>query len=600
VEDDARGQECVAIYDLLFSKGSDLPVVDFNQAYHLCNRSLRGMLANLMRSSFPAADGKIISCRTMRTKTLTRTVLGCSSLSIAVLQRNVRETERIIDAEPSLCFESNVFHMTPIHLAVNWPDGLKKLLNRSGLPPVSSEGWPTPLIYSSRYNSSFCREGDNPTLCSNCSCFECTEIILRYDCSLRGWDLRDAMTLASHRTKLKLFEHLKDRRVRLQHFALEKLSPEDCKLLGLSPGQIPDARANEIVEILQEKGWKIPEPLQIGTEQAPRSTKHPSYWGSVYHFIDCTAVAEMLLALGFKDFDSMDTDGMTPLSKAYSPEYALWLIDHGAKVAAPLGNIGSKLNQTAVHRVAYQFGSYLFHSWEEYKIWGKLADEARTVRKRLVDLTCNMDTPDYCRCACSPQGCTPFTTILKTGLEAEYQYSPTTRRARMAELQKAFSQTTQALPLDIFGLPRILLASLRFLTFEALGIRHTCCSRYCKLRTSSFGDAYDEEDLQELREEDSSLVEILEELMEEFETRYNPADENLLQFVGRYWTHRLEEVLEEMDACKLSDEQKRKLEEIGVNLYEDMEEMPRVEEIQMEEEKDPNYWIRIMDQIVAV
>jgi hypothetical protein len=62
----------------------------------------------------------------------------------------------------------------------------------------------------------------------------------------------------------------------------------------------------------------------------------------------------------------------------------------------------------------------------------------------------------------------------------------------------------------------------------------------------------------------------------------------------------LEEVLEEMDACKLSDEQKRKLEEIGVNLYEDMEEMPRVEEIQMEEEKDPNYWIRIMDQIVAV
>jgi hypothetical protein len=527
VKDDTSRQECIAIYDLLFSKGSDLSVVDLNQAYHLYSCARRGMLANLMRSSFPVADGKIISYRTMRTKTLTRTVLGCNSLSIAVLQRNVRETERIIDAEPSLCFESNIFHMTPIHLAVNWPDGLKKLLNRSGLPPVSSEGWPTPLIYSSRYNSSFCREGDNPTLCSNCSCFECTEIILRYDCSLRGWDLRDAMTLASHRTKLKLFEHLKDRRVRLQHFALEKLSPEDCKLVGLSPGQIPDARANKIVEILQRKGWTIPEPLQIGTEKAPRS-----YWASVYHLIDCTATADMLLELGFKDLDSMDANGKTPLlSKASSPEYALWLIDHGANLAAPLGNIDSKLNQTAVHGVAHKFGYYLFRSWRENINWRRLADGAR---KRLVDLTCNMDAPDNCRCACSPQGCTPFTTILKTALEDEFTYSPNSRKARMAELQKAFKQITQALPLDIFRLPRIPLASLRFLTFEALGIRHTCCSRHCRLRTSSFGDAYDEEDLQELREEDSSLVEILEELMEEFETKYNPADENLLQFVGRY------------------------------------------------------------------
>jgi hypothetical protein len=514
----------------------------------------------------------------------------------------VGETERIIDAEPSLCFEKNAFDMTPIHLAANWPDGLKKLLNRSGglqRVAVSSVGFPTPLICSSSQNSSFCREGGNPTFCSNCACFECTEIILRYDCSLRVEDLRKAMYLASHRTKLKLFEHLKNRRIRLQYFALEKLSPEDCKLLGLSPGQIPDARANEIVRKLQQKGWKIPEPLQIGTEKAPRPTMEPSYWGSVYHLIDCTATADMLLALGFKDFDSMDTKGRTPLSTASSVEYALWLIDHGANVVSPLGNIGSKLNQTAVHTFAHQFGYYLSGSWGGRGSWGKLAGEARAARKRLVDLTCNMDAPDNCRCACSPQGCTPFTGILKSALEAGYAYSPISRRARLTKLQKDFNRTTQALPLDVFGLPKIPLASLRFLTFEALGVRHTCCYCDCELRQSSpFGNAYDDEDLQELREEDSSLVEILEELMQEFETRYYTSDENLLQFVERYWTHR-EEVLEDMDGCKLSDEQKRKLEEIGVNLYDEMEEMPEVEEIQMEEGKDLNYWIRRMDQIVA-
>jgi hypothetical protein len=508
----------------------------------------------------------------------------------------MRETERIIDAEPSLCFDSNALGMTPIHLAVGWPDGLKKLLNRSGLP-VSFEGWRTPLIYSSSYTSSLCRGRDNPTLCSNCSCFECTEIILRYDCSLRVRDLKEAITFASRRTKLKLFEHLKDRRVRLHNFAIEKLSPEDCNLLGLSPGQIPDAKANEIVERLQQEGWKIPEPLQIGTKKSPRS-----YWGSVYHFIDCTATADMLLALGFKDFDSMDTIGRTPLSKANSPEYALWLIDHGANAASPLGSIGSKLNQTAVHGVAYQLGRCLFDFCKgdkDREKWGKLADEAR---KCLVDLTCNMDAPDNCRCACSQQGCTPFTAILKTALEPRYTcfpYHSTSRRARIANLQKAFKQITQPIPLDVFGLPGIPLASLRFLTFEALGIRHTCCRCYCELRASSLGDAYDEEDLQELIEEDNSLVEILEQLMQEFETGYNPSDENLLQFVRRYWTHRMEEVLEEMDVCKLSDEQQRKLEEIGVIVYEEMEEMPRVEKAQMKEEKDLNYWIRRMNHIVT-
>jgi hypothetical protein len=65
VEDDTSGQECVAIYDLLFSKGSDLPVVDPNQAGHLFTCVLRGTLADLMRSSLPAAEGKIISYRTM-------------------------------------------------------------------------------------------------------------------------------------------------------------------------------------------------------------------------------------------------------------------------------------------------------------------------------------------------------------------------------------------------------------------------------------------------------------------------------------------------------------------------------------------------------
>ncbi|KAE8450795.1 hypothetical protein EG329_005708 [Mollisiaceae sp. DMI_Dod_QoI] len=403
-------------------------------------------------------------------------------------------------------------------------------------------------------------------------------------------DLRVAMYSASHRTKLKLFEHLKDRRVRLQHFAVEKLSPGDCKLLGLSLDQIPDAKANEIVEMLQQKGWKIPEPLEIGTEKAWRSTEYPCYWGSVYHHIDCGATADMLLALGFKDFDSMDTYGRTPLSQANSPGYALWLIDHGATVTSPLGNVGSKLNQIAIHGVACRLGRYLFYHGKKDQTWRKLAGGSR---KRLLDLTCSMDVPDNCRCACSSQGCTPFTALLKPGLRAGYYDS----RTKMVELQ----EIVKYLPVDVFGLPEIPLATLRLLTFEALGIRHTCCQGPRKLRADLLrsNDCYDEEELQELREEDSFLVKSLEELMEEFEMKYNASGENLPLFVERYWKHRMEEVIAEMDEYELSDEEKRKLEELGVDLLEEIEEESEEEEDEMEE-WDLNYYIRRMDQIVGL
>jgi hypothetical protein len=61
VDNDSSRQECVAIYDLLFTEGSDLPIVDFTQAEQLLKFIRRGMLETIMRSSLPTAQGKIIS-----------------------------------------------------------------------------------------------------------------------------------------------------------------------------------------------------------------------------------------------------------------------------------------------------------------------------------------------------------------------------------------------------------------------------------------------------------------------------------------------------------------------------------------------------------
>jgi hypothetical protein len=113
-------------------------------------------------------------------------------------------------------------------------------------------------------------------------------------------------------------------------------------------------------------------------------------------------------------------------------------------------------------------------------------------------------------------------------------------------------------------------------------------------------EEFDEEDFEEFREEDSPLVELLEELMEEFETEGEFPDTDFIDFLEGYWKDRMEGVLMEMEESKMTNEQKRKLEEIGVKLSKDVEEVPRVMEEEMEEEKDLSYWIRRMDEIVSI
>jgi DNA-directed RNA polymerase subunit H (RpoH/RPB5) len=486
-----------------------------------------------------------------------------------------------------------VFSQTPIHFAIHWPNGLKQLLRASSLPPEIPVELETPLSASTSYSSYFCKEGDHPVHCSNCSCYESAEIILSYDCSIV--DLHACIISASHRTKLKLFEHLKDRRVRLREFCLKKL-PEESSKLGLHSNQIPDSKANDVVELLQQKGIEIPRPLRIRIERDSATSTNTYYWRSVYHTIDCPATADMLLQLGFTDLDSNDTQGNTPLSTATSPEYALWLIDHGADITAPSATtVGSKLNQMIAHGVGYEFGLYFFHLYLRMnKGMRKIDIESRN---RLLRLICNSDRPDNCRCACSTQGCIPFIFLLKGALNiwSDCSHSAIYLRGIWTGLTELYN----VFPQEILEKPGIYLTTLRYITFLALGIRHTCCYSYCMLRMRNF-EEFDEEDFEEFREEDSPLVELLEELMEEFETEGEFPDADFIDFLEGYWKDRMEGVLMEMEESKMTNEQKRKLEEIGVKLSKDVEEVPRVMEEEMEEEKDLSYWIRRMDEIVSI
>ena len=100
--------------------------------------------------------------------------------------------------------------------------------------------------------------------------------------------------------------------------------------------------------------------------------------------------------------------------------------------------------------------------------------------------------------------------------------------------------------------------------FKALGIRHTCCKidGLC-IRLK------EEEERKELREEDHFRLQLLEELVAEFEEKYTELEVGLVEFFEGYCLTRMNAVLNGEATSTVDDEYEeevRRIEAIGVIL----------------------------------
>jgi hypothetical protein len=107
-------------------------------------------------------------------------------------------------------------------------------------------------------------------------------------------------------------------------------------------------------------------------------------------------------------------------------------------------------------------------------------------------------------------------------------------------------------------------AVLRVLTFEDLGIRHTCHDVAIILdrrnQESCGRPPYSEEEIDEIHDEDSELITRLNLLCAEFETAYASSDNpSFYDFVKGYWTDRMNEDKKDRGADYV-----KAVEEIGV------------------------------------
>lgn len=101
------------------------------------------------------------------------------------------------------------------------------------------------------------------------------------------------------------------------------------------------------------------------------------------------------------------------------------------------------------------------------------------------------------------------------------------------------------------------------------------------------------------------MIGLLENLMEEFGGKLDELNLGFTEFLTSYWGPRMHDVLAELHAAELTEEEMRAAESIGVTWHDESPPLEELEEEEEEEEEDDiisrdqmEYWVRELNKIV--
>jgi len=390
-----------------------------------------------------------------------------------------------------------------------------------------------------------CREGTKSPdrACRRCKCAECAVILLQADCAVPvSAQLAVLFRSTSKRCKLRYVRHMKDRRDRLKQLALDKLPAREIAPLNLASGRVLDSLAARVTQLLQDHGVRIPESLLVERERPQWQFLRPT---SVYWDVKVPHDADLFFKFGFHDTESWigverpelgDIRTLVP-----TLEYLHWLATHGAlsgqlksfesaqdifMVNSIFWRIGRRLNHHSRYWVASPTPQAVGHAKSEPPPLGGCTTWVHQVSSAVLSVR----IADNCSCKCSPGGCTPLTYLLKGALGSEIQAFEYKHRQpwkqRTTETSSSLADTLLSqlsrMVADISECLKTLgdnfevrhhTAALRYATFTALGIPHTCCEpEFCTNRRG-----WKPEWMEELEDEHAFELDLLNELLEEFE-----------------------------------------------------------------------------------
>ncbi|KAL2838808.1 hypothetical protein BJY01DRAFT_237329 [Aspergillus pseudoustus] len=324
----------------------------------------------------------------------------------------------------------------------------------------------------------------------------------------------------------------------LQELALQQLPVNTIRSLGLPTEGLLDTKAYSVILALKQQNIKV----KPGLYASQRSVYSAVLFGG-------TTAADLLYASGFTDMNQHDSTDSPPLVHLFYYQelgypyilgqvldLARWMIDKGADlhqhlrggypvIFALAEEFGRCFDQTFSDSITN--GVRLINNCEVEMIFLSLhVDSTRLLQTILSD-----NTIDDCLCACSDGGCSALSRFLSR--------VPMPISVHVQEiLRRKFPEQTRRASVS---------ATLRYLTFDLLGITHTC---HRKQRIRIFdstrmwlNDQFDPEDAQEIHEEESYFLDQLEHLVAEFDAKYDELGVTLSEFYEGYWKTRMREVL---------------------------------------------------------
>ena len=160
----------------------------------------------------------------------------------------------------------------------------------------------------------------------------------------------------------------------------------------------------------------------------------------------------------------------------------------------------------------------------------------------LCTTLCSISKLDECWCGCSSTGCSPITMVFKGYIKFRFDKKGVITLVCWLVENHITAQASQ----------RVFAEMIRFMTFDRLGIKHTCCQTDWGFQIR----LQDDEEMKEIREEESFRLQLLEDLVDEFETKYSESRESLMDFFKGYWEERMEQVQSELES--MNEEEIRK------------------------------------------
>lgn len=437
--------------------------------------------------------------------------------------------------------------LRPLHLSIGWPSGTKILLNHEAdVNVIDNEGL-RPVHHAI---SRVCLGSLNLLEDANYA-------LDSLEFALSGYNAYDVY-FHSRAKSAGIFDYLikteAKRRRNLQALVCKFLPERLISSLGPFDDSLIDANAANAVIAIQQHGISIPDSLRF--DKCPRTVYHLNYL--------TLDVLESLWKVGFRDINEIDSSGHTPLMKF---AHYTFVSDMGTflEMVDWFENKGIDINEKVrdIHRRA----SCMYHhplgcpcmicDHTVLQILAlKLGFRAHSLdflEKRSFELfqrVITNETQDACTCACSFAGCRAVIIFFKGWLsghwdteERFWEYLDYSVWPKVIHCIEAITDVNSK---------KMISNIVRFFTFHALGLTHTCC-RPKKKRWGDLAPFEDENEIQEIQDEEREDLRLLEDLLLEFDQQISKSNRFIGDFFRGYWRIRMTEVLSEEKSLSQDD-----------------------------------------------